>query len=361
MRVGPPSDVLAQAVSMWPVVDIVRGGRVLAVDLPVEGVKLEATATRVVQSKLSFEAPLSMTPRGPLDPLNWFGQRAVVRVVTETVDGRRFETPLGQYMIGNWSTGKDSVSVDAFDLTQMLEDDPMPWASSPAPWATFRSELQRLAGNLPVVVEGVGPNVPVASSYQWGNSRTDAVRSLATAFGCDTRMGADGCLHVVKRRDASMYDAVYEAATLGDGLPGNGLLVEADPAPPWKERQPNRWVVTGTVGGDTDGQKFSATRERTGEPFDPDAYGWVTSLHNLSGASSQQAVEEAVDARMRGDVDALESRSIGIVPDPRIEIGDVVYVATEWGESFAGRVTAYSMSLSDVKSTMRVDLGILMW
>ena len=87
----------------------------------------------------------------------------------------------------------------------------------------------------------------------------------------------------------------------------------------------------------------------------------MTSDKEFSAASSQAAVEAAADTYMREDVSAATALTLQVVPDPRIELGDVVGVVAADGTTWAGRVTAYSLPLSDVASSMRVDIDILEW
>ena len=59
------------------------------------------------------------------------------------------------------------------------------------------------------------------------------------------------------------------------------------------------------------------------------------------------------------DISSRSSRSLTIIPDARIEVGDIIGVITEQGEHIAGRVAAYSLPLSDPSATMRVDIEVL--
>lgn len=311
-------------------------------------------------AQLTYNAPLEWAPQDPLDPLNRFGQRSLVVAVYQAPGGQRWRVPLGQFVHTDWRVSSSAVTVTATDLMQVLDDDPMPWPSSPPPGATLLSEMQRLAGTLPVVLdEGVvDRTVPVSS--QWGCSRTEAVIKLATSHGAGVRSGADGCLHVHPLRDASTIDATYEAATL-PGRRGNGLLLDAPPAPTGTTRRPNRWIVTGTsTQGGTD-TKWTATRTTTTPPFDPPAYGWVTSHQQISSAASQADVDRAADQAMRADLHAMRSRSVEVVPDARLEVGDVIGVLAADGEISVGRVAAYSLPLSSVGEPMRVDIDLLEW
>nr|WP_300341099.1 hypothetical protein [Actinomyces sp.] len=360
MRPGPPTAALAGGLAVGVRVDVLRAGRVLAADVPAAKVALEWSAGRAVPARLTYEVPEDWVPRHPLDPLNRFGQRSAVSVVCRSATGRVWETPLGEYLHTDWDSSGGTVTVTAMDLMQVLEDDPMPWPSSPGRGARVRSELQRLAGSLPVVLDPGVADSPVAVTTQWGNSRTEAVWKLADSKGFGLRCGADGCLHAYPLRDAAVLDVVYEAASLGGGRVGNGLLVDAPAAPGGESRRPNRWVVTGTSSEGGQDTRWSAERTATAPPFDVEGYGWVTSHKEFSAAGSREAVEKAADSYMRSDLYAVTTRSVEVVPDPRLEVGDVVGVVTA-DEVLAGRVVAYSLPVSEVGASMRVDLALLEW
>lgn len=360
MRPGPSSDVLAAPLSVGVEVAVVRGGQVLASRVPVDSARLEWASDRVVPAQLTYDAPLDWAPQAPMDPLGRFGQRSVVTAVCQSQDGSTWRVPLGQYLHTSWRVTDRAVSVTAVDLMQVLEDDPMAWPSSPEPGATLRSEMQRLAGSLPVVLdEGVvDRHVPV--SAQWGRSRSESVVKLAASCGAGVRTGADGCLHVHPMRDGSTVDAVYESAVL-PGRRGNGLLLDAPPAPAGSSRLPNRWLVTGTSSQGGHDTKWVSTRTVADAPFDPDGYGWVTLHQELSSAASQADVDQAADSLMRSSLQAVVSRSIEIVPDPRLEAGDVITALASSGEILVGRVAAWSLPLSDPGAAMRVDIDLLQW
>lgn len=360
MRPGPPTGALAGGLAVGARVSVRRAGRVLAAEVPAGKVALEWAADRAVPARLTYEAPLDWLPRHPMDPLNRFGQRSAVSVLYRSATGEVWETPLGEYLHTDWDASGGTVTVTAMDLTQVLEDDPMAWPSSPAAGSTVRSELQRLAGSLPVVLDPGVEDSPVAVTSQWGNSRTEAVRKLADSKGFGLRCGADGCLHAYPLRDARTRDVVYEMAALGGGRAGNGLLVAAPAAPGGESRRPNRWVVTGTSSEGGKDTKWTATRTATAPPFDVDGYGWVTSHREFSAAGSRDAVEKAADTYMREDLSAVRTRSVEIVPDPRLEVGDVVGLVTP-DEVLAGRVVAYSLPVSEVGAAMRVDVTVLEW
>lgn len=359
MRTGVSLEDLKGPVSVRGVVNIIRGGRVMRTDVPVSGMKLEWSKTRDVPGQLTYDAPEDWTPIEPLSPLNFYGQRSEAWVVYTTTDGVDHPVHLGQFIHTGWASSEGKVSVTAADLFQVLEEDPMMWPSSPKTGATVRDELQRLAGTIPVVLDTGVPNAPVPRTAQWGTSRLGAIKSLAGANGFDVRMEADACLHAFPIRDARYTDAIY---TMAD------LLINAPRMMP-TTRRPNRWYAVGTKTDSTTDksgesvqveQKWSATATNTEDPFAPSEYGWVTQRVEASSADSQNSVSSVLNAQMATDLSSLTSRSVEIVPDGRIEVGDILGFVTD-EETFAGRVIAYTLPVSDVGSAMRVDIEELEW
>lgn len=356
MRPGPTTDDLAGGVAVGARIDVIRGGKVLAVGVPADGVTLQwSGGSRSVPGQLSYKCPLSWAPLDPLDALNNFGQRSILAALIEDRTGRRWEIPMGHFVHTTWSVDKDSVSVTATDLMQLLEDNPAPWGSSPPEDATTLGELRRLSDNVvPIFLEDNVPDRPVPRTSQWGTSRTEAVRKLGESQGFSLRAGGDGALHAYATRRTTRPDVIYSAE--------NGMLVNAPRAPRSGGRRPNRWYSTGTKQGQGDKkneEKWTAVRTMTAQPYEPEGYGWITAHKEVSGAEDEFAVEQAADALMQADLQSAQSRSLEVVPDARIEVGDVVGVVTEEREHFAGIVTAYNLPLTEPDKTMRIDINVL--
>ena len=359
MRAGPSTAALNGALRVGARVHVIRGGVVLATDVPASDVVLDYTTKndRKVPAQLTYTCPADWYPQSPDDPLACYGQRSLVSMVYRGDDGVDFEVPLGQFVHSTWEDSRDGVEVTALDLTQLLEEDPMPWPSSPGRGATVRSELQRLASTIPVVLDDGVVDAALSRQTQWGTSRTEAIASLAAARGFGVRVGADACLHAYLVRDASYVDVLYEAG---------GMLLDVSPADV-RGRVANRWVATGTVtktgaGGEkTSEQKITVTRVADTPPYDHASYGWVTEHVDVSAAEDRKAVEDAADKAMSEALSASHTCSLTILPDARLEVGDIVGVVAEDGSRLAGRVAAYSLPVSDATATMRVDIDILEW
>lgn len=347
MRPGPSLDALSGVgVSVRARVHVTLAGRVLATDVPVEDVRLEASAARTVATKCALRAPLSWLPDHPGSPLAPFGQRLHVTAVVSAA-GREHEVALEPLLITAWEERGAGVSVTALSLLQHLEEDEWAWPSSPPAGARLSGEAQRIAGHLPVVVHG--PDLPISRDLQWGTSRTDALRDLCAAYGLRHWVGVDGCLHLAPRREGLTPIVTYS---------GRDLLRQAPRSS--TPRRPNRHVVVGSGSG-RDPARYTATATTTHGPYHPGAYGWVTARHQVSSATSQADVERALDLHVRAALSPVRTRSVEIALDPRLELGDVVAVATDDGESIVGPVTAISMPLDAASASMRIDLEERTW
>ena len=353
MRPGPSTEALAGPVAVGARVDVHLGRTVVALDVPCEDVQIDWASDRVVPGKLTYTCPASLVPESPASALNNYGQRSHVVAVLETADGRD-EVDLGWWQHQSWeedASGK--VKVECLDLLQVLEQDPMPWPSSPPRGATVLSEAQRLAGTLPVVLDPGAPNPLVSPSTQWGHSRTEAIRDLCVARGLNWAVKADGCLHLWAQSSGSEPVARYV---------GRDMLIEA----PRKsvERRPNRWVVVGSPQQSDDKKpavKWTGVATAASWPYEPDVYGWVTERKEFNAAASASDVQKAASTNMANALAAASKRSVEIVPDPRLEAGDVIAVHTDAGEVIVGKVTAYSLPVDKPGGQMRVDMEELAW
>lgn len=352
MRPGPSLDALAGAVSVGVRVSSMRGGVVLASDIPAWDVRVEATSDRVVPIRVSMTCDPALVPVDAMGPLANMGQRLLIESLVDA--GRGVEAvPVGFFQVGSWEEQADGVKVEALDLMQVLVEAPASWPSSPPEGATLRSELRRLVEpvGLPVVFEARDRGIP--RTFQWGVKREEAVRDLCESYGLAYGVKADGQLHVWEQPSGARVVAAYSA---------QDLLVEARRKS--RDRVANRWVVAGSPSGDEATKWTAVSTNYTGE-YDPRLYGIVTDRREFNAATSADAVREAADTYKRNALNAASVRSFGIVFDPRLELGDdiVCNVVHDDGtrESVTGRVVAIDATLDQADAVMRVDVKELYW
>lgn len=360
MRPGPDVPVLAGPVTITPVVTAeFRGSSVI---IPAWDVQIEASADRAVQTRVTFSAPPEYVPASWDDPLACFGQR--VRIAARiTAPHGEWDIQAGVYQIESWEENNDGhVSVEALDLTQRLEKNEMLWPSSPPEGATLASEVQRLAGEPSDggIQTAVARNFSIHRLFEWGTGRLDAIQKLIESFGMVYRVTPDGILHVAAPTPTDTAVATYS---------GRDLLISATRRS--RERQPNRWMVTGSpkvdasareAGEEPEEIKWAAVVDNWTDPrYSADTYGVVTSSNTMDVAESEDQIREAAETYMASSLAASEARALQIVTDPRLELGDVVDVRVTHlnnSEALRGRVTGYSMTLDDPAQVMRVDIEI---
>lgn len=334
------SGVNERALGVGARVGIIRGGRVLGVEVPATNVLLEWTKEREVPARLSFSAPRSWVPKTPYDPLANFGQRAVLTGLVES-EGRTVEVPFGQFLITMWEEKDDAVEVEAYDLMQILAENPMPFPSSPPPSATLFSELVRLADGLPVILDC--EDVPVDRGIQFGYDRVEAVKNLCEASGVSYAVKADGCLHAF----TSDVNAPVVLYSQGE------LVVEAFRQAP--QRRANRVLVVGD-----EEKSVHAFAENDAPPYNFDEYGRVTLRVENEAATTREAAQSIANAKAVAVARTVRKRSFTVLADPRLEGGDTVAVVTP-GETVTGKVCALALNLSDPSELMRVDVEVEEW
>lgn len=350
MRPGPAAQVLAGPTRVTPVVTSEFRGEFTPITA--RNVQVEASTGRGVQARLTLTAPPVMVPTTWDAPLACYGQRLHVAARVSTPMGE-WDIKVGVYQIESWEENDDgSVHVEALDLTQRLEKNPMLWPSSPPEGATLASELQRLAGEpseggIPTAVTG---NRSIARSYEWGTSRLEAITKLLESVGMTCLVTPEGVLLAGEPSPLSTAVATYT---------GRDLLIQANRKS--RPRGPNRWMVTGNQQGEAN-TAWSAVVDNFEDPrYRADTYGVVTDRNAMDIADTEDALYAAAETYKRNALAASGARSLQIVMDPRLELGDVIDVSVTHGETpetLRGRVTGYSMTLDDPAQTMRVDVEV---
>ena len=343
MRPGPSTEILAGGLGAGFRVDVLLGGREIAHDVPVKNVKL-SVADRDVPEQLTYEAPASWKPGGPLDPLNSFGQQSRLTWIGDQ-KGTRFEVEIGSFTHGSkrsvsWQVSGDHIQVTAYGILQLAADNDLAWPFSPGKNERLKQVISRAVG-LPVILDGVN-DVIVDRTIQFGHARLENLKGICEAHKLGYTVHPDGYLHVWDLTDHTP-DVAYTSDDLLRSCEEKG-----------QPRRPNHFIAAGT--GDKD-RKFTATGGFTEQPFDG-PYGTVTERIEVSSGASQKAVQDVVDERMRNRFITEETRSVEIVPDPRLELGDIASFRTVENEFFTGRVAAYELSAT---ARERVDVEVLRW
>ena len=340
---------LTGSVAVGARISVHRGSTTLIEDLPVTDVVLDGTNQRNVKRQLSFTTTSNYVPSAPLDRLNNYGHRVHAWQRLETAQGKRVEVDLGWFLVESWQEveADGTMSVEAVDLTRLVETDVAAWPSSPPKNQTLRAELQRLAGStIPIVYTGSNPKVD--SELQFQTDRLANLADLCAAHGLDSGMRPDGYLHFWEL--SSRVVETYSATDLLLGSPRQSAT-----------RKPNRYLV---VGSKTEGSGDKAKETRwsfeakiSTEPYGKN-YGVVRERIEVQSATNQTMVTRAANDAMKKQASVIGFRTVEIVADARLELGDVCMFVPAQGQPFKGRVTAFSLPVSEPGS-MRVDTEII--
>lgn len=352
---GPALDKLPAPASVGVKIDVMRGGEMLALDVPVWDVVVDASIERTVQHQVSFTAGFDWLPRNPLDPLNNYGQRVLLSSLL-WVSGIPYKFDQGWFQISDWEEESEGVKVTALDLGVKVQENQMTWPSSPVSGATLFSELQRLSG-LPVKLEV--PNRKVVGDFQFGVDRDKALADLCEAYNLQWTIGFDGYLHAYRP------DGVVEASYSYHDYP-----IEA----PRKAipRRPNVVTATGektveTGSGDkkkSSTVRYSSTVVNDVPPFDIAGYGRFSETFSVESATDQGMVDSAAARKLGTYRITNQVRTVGIPLDPRIMLGATCAftpapdVSDQAERPFVGTVVAFSKPLDDPDALMRVDVEV---
>ena len=348
MLPGPNLDVLTGSLAVGARVYVQRGKTVTVTDLPVADVVVDATTSRNVRRQISFTTTSDFIPSAPLDRLNNYGHRIHAFQVFQDSTGSQFEVDLGWFLVTDWDENTDAgtMSVQAVDLLQLVEDDVAAWPSSPPKNQRLGAEVQRLAGST-LAVQYTGPNTLVDPELQFQTDRLSNLADLCAAYGLEYRMRPDGFLHVFP-----LTSEIVETYA-------RDLLLDAPRES--ADRKPNRWLAVGskseTKNKETVETRWSFEAKATAEPYDS-AYGIVRDRIEVQSATNQSMVTRAANDAMKQAISVIGFRSFEIVPDPRLELGDNAIFNTAHGP-VVGRDIATSLPVDDPDARMRVDVEII--
>lgn len=350
MLPGPSLHELTGVLAVGARVSVHRGPTTLVEDLPVEDVTLDVTGRRNVRRQLTVTTTSDFVPDAPLDPVNNFGHRLHAWQVLQTPTGKQIGIDLGWFLIESWEEDPDAgaMTVEAGDLTRLIETDQAAWPSSPPKNQRLRAELQRLAGNQVPIILDWDQNPLVDATLQFQTDRLANLADLCASHGLDMGMKPDGYLHFWPYTNRVV--ATYSATDLITDAPRQS-----------QDRKANRYLAVGskteTVKGKQKETRWSSEAKLTAPPFD-EAYGIVRERIEVQSATNQAMVTKAAgDAQARGAA-VLGFRQFLIVADWRLEYGDVAMFIPPVGKPVKGRVIALTASVSD-PGLMRVDVEII--
>lgn len=322
--------------------------------------------TGTVKRRLSMTVPartpgMRWDPAGNVThPLAAYGQRLHVFSGIAYANRSVELLDLGWYLITGWKRDEDSASitVEGFDLARLIVDDRLLAPVSPAPGATFAGMVRQLVEpvGLAVVVDAGLADRAIGSSPVWDRERDRAVSDLCDAWPARWGLGDDGNVHV--RRPYGLVTAsTTPDVELTDGGTGTitGRAREADRGALY-----NALVVTGRTPDDGSARPYAvASVDDPGSPIRVTGpYGRVPRFYASDLITTQAQAQATADAQLVTYTTAGRSEPLRAVPDPALELGDVVRISTRDGDRYTARVTALTLPLTAAQGAMQITAAM---
>ena len=339
-----------------PIVTIVEswldGVKLAAV--PITAGDISYDDSGVIKRRVKLTVP-TYTPDGrrwdpagnPGAPLATYGQRLHVWTGIGYPNGATELMDHGWYLITGWKRDEDeeTVEVEAEDLARLLVDAALYTPMSPPAGATYASELRRLVEPiLPVVIPAGFLDPAISTSVVWERDRDKAISALCAAWPARWYVGDDGAVHV-----AAPYAAITQTSptqvVLTDGTDGTVTA---------RARQSERGAIFNAVvvkgkSGDAGQPVPYAVAEVTtaGHPVRVSGpYGRVVAFYESDLITTQPQADATAAALLVPMSSSGRVEPVKCVPDPSIELGDVIRVSTMDGDSYVGRVTKMTVPLT---------------
>jgi hypothetical protein len=300
------------------------GDELLADDIPIESGSEEVDRSLRVPERVTFNVPrvadgFDWTPSGAGSPLGADGQRISLQVGV----GRRGSDDVewlqrGWYLLQDARPQDDQVAVTLVGLLTLVDE------------ATLISPFQPNGGIVATIRTLIEPaltvqfdsglsdrSVPAATNFDL--DRLGAVLSLLDAWPAAAAVTPDGFLSVVPDTVSTT-----PVRTLTDGV--DGTLIRASGSAT-RDGAFQVVVTTGTAsdGGTVQGISYVTTGPRAfGGDFNPLGVPYRFSSPLLTTVAQCNAAADTVRRRLQRSTAA--AYDVSIVPDPRLQVGDVVQI-----------------------------------
>ena len=347
-------------------IDSWLAGTQLLANLPITEGSITYDDTGTLKRRLSLTVPahtptLNLDPAGnPAAPLAAYGQRLHVATGIGYPNGAVEVADHGWYLITTWERddAEGTITVEAFDLAQLLVDDRLTAPQSPPSGATFASEFARLMdGLLPAVVDPGLTDRAVSTSTVWDRDRDEALNTLCRAWPARWYVGDDGQAHAAPTWPAVTADTT-PVVELSDGTTGTVV---------GRARRGERGALYNVLVVDGKQPDNGAARPHAiAQITDPTSpiradgpYGRVVRFYESDLITTQQQAQNSADSLLVGYASAGRVESATAVPDPALQLGDVARIYTKDGHAYTGRITGLALPLTAAGGAMTVTIGTL--
>lgn len=327
-------EALASSQQVSTRADLLKAGAVVYSGLPVTGGQVSFTrssiASRSVSCTIAPELPLadyaaerSLTG----GTLGVYGHELRIYWSLHLVGGGVESLPLGRFRIDSMAgslSGDGEVSLSGVSREAFVADEKFVvprTVSGPSVRSLIAALITEALAGAEVVMSATRDAAVPATTFEGG--RWDAIKTLADSIAATVRCDAYGRFVVA---DAPTTDS--SAAWAAKAGPG-GVIVRASGALD-RSRVRNCWIVQGSS---PDGQSVPVQAvvydETPGSPTrygDPDAghFGRVPEVRQVSTLNSLDQCRELALSLLAQTCGAASSIDLGMVPNPALEVGDVI-------------------------------------
>lgn len=312
---------LRLAVESW------RGATLLSDDVPVDSAFEETDRGLRVPERVTLAVPRyyrgeSWSPIADDHPLAANGQRMRVQLGIDIGNGVTEWFQRGWYVIKSSTAQGDTVNVELVSLLWLIDE--ARFVSPFQPTGTLISTIQDLLEPaLTVVVDGsLSDRAVPTASINWDEDRLGAVMELLDAWPADAYVTEEGYLYVT-----SADQSTTPVLTLTNGT--GGTIIEATGSST-RDNAFNVVVALGTAsdGGQVQGTAFDYTGPKAyNGPFNPLPVPYKFYSPLLTTVAQCQAAARTRLANLKRSV-GLEFQ-VQMVPNPALQVGDVVSITTD--------------------------------
>lgn len=303
------------AVESW------RGGVLLADNVPVVSAGEETDRSLNVPERTTFKVPrvvdnVDWSPGPENAPLSAKGQRLHVKLGVSLRRGEVEWLTRGRFLIYDSTPDGDVITVAAVGLLELINEARL--ISPYQPTGTFVSTLRGLVEPaLTVLVDGSLTDRAVPSTINYDEDRLGAVTELLDAWPAEAYVDPEGYLHVTAPNTSTT-----PVLALTDGYGGTVILAQGSSS---RANGQNAIVARGqdSTGAQVQGVAYVTTGPNAyGGSFNPLPVPYFFQSPLLTTVGEAQAAAQTVRDRRRRET--APAYTVFAVPDPRLQVGDVV-------------------------------------
>ena len=360
MRADAPSaEHVAAGLVVSSTVDVWHGGEVTALAVPVASGRYVAQRDQDVPERVDLTLPVEwqgtvLDPGRKRSVLGSDGHEVAVTVHLESLDGaRRWDVPLGRFLVQSWNVEGAGVRVMAHGLLRRVADHLRASPRSPGSASPIAGELMRELADVgfSTRVHDDLPSISVPRDFVFGSDRLASVQELVAAWPARMRVASDGVVEFLPPITTQTPPAV---AVLHDG---QGGTVVGAPSEGDREGAYNHVIVR--VKPEGDAPEWSHEDHVQSGRMRPSTYGYVsrevesTVIQYVAQAQSI-AWQELAASQVRHRTLPVE-----LATDWRLELDDPVTVTTSEGVDETGLITGVDFPLTAGDGVGRIDVGVI--